>query len=86
MFEAPYGVEQQPNDLMQTYLDTVGRPVVVVTANNLVEQHIQDFTVGDTHPFGEKSSFIAFSLLPFLSLPSYILLPSFLILSLPLFF
>ncbi|CAI8038564.1 Dolichyl-diphosphooligosaccharide--protein glycosyltransferase subunit 1 [Geodia barretti] len=45
VFEAPYGVEQQPNDLMQTYLDTVGRPVVVVTANNLVEQHIQDFTL-----------------------------------------
>lgn len=26
-----------------TYLDTVGRPVVVCTASNLVEQHIQEF-------------------------------------------
>ena len=45
VFKAPYTVDQQPNEIIQTYLDTVGRPVVVVTKNNLVEQHIQDFEV-----------------------------------------
>lgn len=29
-----------------TYLDTIGRPVVVINKNNLVEQHIADFEVG----------------------------------------
>lgn len=29
----------------RTYLDTVGRPVVVATKENLVEQHIVDFEV-----------------------------------------
>ena len=38
-------MDQQPNEVIKTYLDTVGRPVVVVTKNNLVEQHIQDFEV-----------------------------------------
>ena len=39
-------MEKMPNELLQTYLDTMGRPVVVVKASNLVEQQIQDFTVG----------------------------------------
>lgn len=39
----PYPVTERPTELRQTYLDTVGRPVVVITKNNVVEQHIQDF-------------------------------------------
>jgi oligosaccharyltransferase complex subunit alpha (ribophorin I) len=42
-FQPPYLVDQQPDEIIQTYLDTVGRPVVVVKGRNLVEQHIQDF-------------------------------------------
>ncbi|KFM78242.1 Dolichyl-diphosphooligosaccharide--protein glycosyltransferase subunit 1, partial [Stegodyphus mimosarum] len=41
----PYAVERLPNELHYTYLDTVGRPVIVLRKTNLVEQHIQDFEV-----------------------------------------
>lgn len=34
---------EEPQELHFTYLDTVGRPVVTATSDNLVEQHIQDF-------------------------------------------
>lgn len=43
--ETPYPVEQQSDSLQYTYLDTVGRPVVTITKKNLVESHIQDFTL-----------------------------------------
>jgi oligosaccharyltransferase complex subunit alpha (ribophorin I) len=39
----PYPVEHLPNSLHFTYLDTKGRPVVVLRKKNLVENHIQDF-------------------------------------------
>ena len=39
----PYDVELSEQEVKLTYLDTVGRPVVVCKASNLVEQHIQDF-------------------------------------------
>ncbi len=38
-----YKLEERPREVRLTYLDTVGRPVVVCEAANLVEQHIQDF-------------------------------------------
>lgn len=41
----PYAVERLPDELHYTYLDTVGRPVIVLQKSNLVEQHIQDFEV-----------------------------------------
>lgn len=41
----PYAVERLPDELHYTYLDTVGRPVIVLKKANLVEQHIQDFEV-----------------------------------------
>ena len=41
----PYPVEQLPISLHFTYLDTKGRPVVILKKNNLVENHIQDFEV-----------------------------------------
>ncbi|XP_033102895.1 dolichyl-diphosphooligosaccharide--protein glycosyltransferase subunit 1-like [Anneissia japonica] len=39
----PYSVDQDKNELHFTYLDTIGRPVIVARKSNLVEQHIQDF-------------------------------------------
>ena len=42
-FIAPYTVERGDNQLHFTYLDTVGRPVVVIHKTNTVENHIQDF-------------------------------------------
>ncbi|KAK8747795.1 hypothetical protein OTU49_016611 [Cherax quadricarinatus] len=45
VLETPYPVERLPDTLHFTYLDTVGRPVVSVTKRNLVESHIQDFTL-----------------------------------------
>lgn len=41
----PYSVERKPNDLHFTYLDTVGRPVIVIKLKNVVENHIQAFQV-----------------------------------------
>ncbi|KAG7165132.1 Dolichyl-diphosphooligosaccharide--protein glycosyltransferase subunit 1-like [Homarus americanus] len=45
ILETPYLVERLPDAKHFTYLDTVGRPVVSVTKKNLVESHIQDFTL-----------------------------------------
>ncbi len=42
-FVAPYPVERGDDQLHFTYLDTVGRPVVVINIKNTVENHIQDF-------------------------------------------
>ncbi|PNF17111.1 Dolichyl-diphosphooligosaccharide--protein glycosyltransferase subunit 1 [Cryptotermes secundus] len=39
----PYPVEHLPNSLHFTYLDTKGRPVIMLRKKNLVENHIQDF-------------------------------------------
>ncbi len=44
----PYDVEVADQEVKLTYLDTVGRPVVVCRAQNLVEQHIQDFQLNYT--------------------------------------
>jgi len=38
-------MDGEEHSLHYTYLDTIGRPVVVITKNNLVEQHIADFEV-----------------------------------------
>ncbi|KAK6176821.1 hypothetical protein SNE40_015049 [Patella caerulea] len=43
--DPPYAVKRGSNELHYTYLDTIGRPVIVLYKTNLVEQHIQDFTV-----------------------------------------
>jgi len=42
-FTAPYEVKRSPDGVHYTYLDYVGRPVVIAHKNNLVESHIQDF-------------------------------------------
>jgi oligosaccharyltransferase complex subunit alpha (ribophorin I) len=41
----PYPVKRDADELHYTYLDTVGRPVVTLHKDNLVENHIQDFTL-----------------------------------------
>ena len=38
-----YDVEEGSQEVKLTYLDTMGRPVIVARASNLVEQHVQDF-------------------------------------------
>jgi oligosaccharyltransferase complex subunit alpha (ribophorin I) len=40
--KAPYEIVRDDDQLHYTYLDTVGRPVVIAHKNNLVENHIQD--------------------------------------------
>lgn len=41
----PYSVTRLPDLVHYTYLDTVGRPVIVFTKQNLVENHISDFNL-----------------------------------------
>lgn len=41
----PYSVQRLPDQVHYTYLDTVGRPVIVFTKQNLVESHISDFNL-----------------------------------------
>lgn len=41
----PYSVQRLPDQVHYTYLDTVGRPVIVFTKQNLVESHIADFNL-----------------------------------------
>lgn len=43
--DTPYPIDRMPDQLHYTYLDTFGRPVLVATKKNLVEQHIQDVVV-----------------------------------------
>ncbi|XP_056129547.1 dolichyl-diphosphooligosaccharide--protein glycosyltransferase subunit 1 [Lampris incognitus] len=43
--DTPYPINHMPEQLHYTYLDTFGRPVLVATKDNLVEQHIQDVVV-----------------------------------------
>jgi len=42
-FKAPFQFSRESDSIHYTYLDTMGRPVIVVKKQNLVEQHIQDF-------------------------------------------
>ena len=44
-FKSPYPMDNERRIVHHTYLDTIGRPVVVINKNNLVEQHIVDFEV-----------------------------------------
>lgn len=43
--KTPYPVKREGDERVYTYLDTVGRPVIVLSKENLVENHIQDFEV-----------------------------------------
>lgn len=39
----PYDIKREPDEIFYSYLDTVGRPVIVLSKKNLVEWHIQPF-------------------------------------------
>lgn len=67
-FTAPFSVDRLPNERHYTYLDTIGRPVVVAHKTGLVEAHIQDFEL--------KYSFSKYMLLqePFLVVGAFYLL------------
>ncbi|MFH4983075.1 hypothetical protein AB6A40_009784 [Gnathostoma spinigerum] len=41
----PYTMKRKPDELHFTYLDTSGRPTIVVEKDNLVDAHIQSFTL-----------------------------------------
>lgn len=41
----PYPITRLADELHYTYLDTVGRPVIVFSKKNLVENHIHDFNL-----------------------------------------
>lgn len=41
----PYHVTEGKREVHKTYLDTAGRPVVVLNKENVVESHIQDLEV-----------------------------------------
>ena len=43
--KAPYAVSEGGRELHKTYLDTLGRNVVVLLKDGVVENHIQDFQV-----------------------------------------
>jgi len=43
--KTPFGVQQEKKELHYTYLDTVGRPVIVLKKNDVVENHIQDMEI-----------------------------------------
>ena len=55
--ETPYVLKKLPMSLHYTYLDISGRPVTTLTGRNLVENHIQDFTLEYNFP---KVSFYFF--------------------------
>lgn len=50
--DTPFPVDAQESDVKVTYFDTVGRPVVVLKKTNLVEEHMEDFSVSYTMPPG----------------------------------
>lgn len=41
----PYVTSRDPSEVLKTYLDVVGRPVLIFKKKNLVEGHIQDFEI-----------------------------------------
>lgn len=41
----PYAVKRLPDEKLKSYLDITGRPVIVLEKDNLINSHIQPFTV-----------------------------------------
>lgn len=48
--KTPYSATREKDSLHYTYLDTLGRPVITLRKDNLVEQHILDFELRYTFP------------------------------------
>lgn len=44
-FKLPYSVKREKDQVHKTYLDTFGRPKIVLRKSNLVEKHIQELQV-----------------------------------------
>ena len=79
VFKAPYPVQEQPQEVLHTYLDTVGRPVFIATKSNLVEQHIVDFEVGNRSApnlMCPTPTFMSLPSCPYLHVPTFMSLPS----------
>ncbi len=55
-FSVPYPVNRDQQEVIKTYLDTTGRPVIVAHKNNLVEHHIQDFEVRGAQMHGTHNT------------------------------
>ncbi|KAK3923287.1 Dolichyl-diphosphooligosaccharide--protein glycosyltransferase subunit 1 [Frankliniella fusca] len=48
--KSPYPIDRLPDSLHFTYLDTKGRPVIVLHKENLIEHHIQDLEISYSFP------------------------------------
>ncbi|KAH0553910.1 dolichyl-diphosphooligosaccharide--protein glycosyltransferase subunit 1 [Cotesia glomerata] len=48
--DLPYPVTRLPDSVHYSYLDTTGRPVIILTKKNIVENHIQDFSLKYNFP------------------------------------
>ncbi|KAF6028879.1 RPN1 [Bugula neritina] len=46
--QVPFDFRRGSDELQYTYLDTIGRPVIVLSKSNLVDVHIQDFKLSYT--------------------------------------
>lgn len=44
-FVTPFPVKRLPNEVHYTYLDFTGRPVLVASKKNLIEEHIKEFEI-----------------------------------------
>lgn len=72
----PYSVERRPDEHIATYLDTTGRTVIVLQKQNLVDNHIQYFTMSydfdATNMFREPLMASAAFFILFLSIIVYV--------------
>lgn len=41
----PFDIKREPNEVFYSYLDTIGRPVIVLSKKNLVDWHIQPIEI-----------------------------------------
>lgn len=41
----PYTMDRRPDEVKASYLDTVGRQIVILQKDNLVSEHIQNFNI-----------------------------------------
>ncbi|KAI1726427.1 ribophorin I domain-containing protein [Ditylenchus destructor] len=64
----PYSVKRLPDEIHKTYLDIEGRPVIVLEKTNLVDNHIQPFTLY----YEWERSYIAYE--PFIAIVAFFVL------------
>jgi hypothetical protein len=61
-FKVKFGVDEEARDVKATYLDTAGRPVVIVRKHNLVDEHMVDCEVQHVAPMMASFVFCLFPL------------------------